>query len=68
MVIFHSYSIEKMNVYFSVAGKLISECFKIFTDCLGWGFLANITCMQLLTQICQVLLTADFKAREAACI
>lgn len=40
----------------------MSECFKIFTVCPGWGFPADsnaITHMQLLTQICQVLLAEE---------
>lgn len=40
----------------------MSECFKVFSICLGWGFFAHgnaISHMQLLTQICQVLLAEE---------
>lgn len=53
----------------------MSECFKAFSFCLGWCFLAYgnaISHMQLLTPICQVLLAEEaaltFGTREAACI
>lgn len=53
----------------------MSECFKAFSICLGWGLLAYgnaISHMQLLTPICHVLLAEEaaltFGAREAACI
>lgn len=45
----------------------MSECFKAFSICLGQGFLAcgnAISHMQLLTQICQVLLRRKFSLLE----